>query len=144
MLKTETTKVCFKCGETKKLSMFYKHFMMADGHVNKCKECNKKDVIENRNSKLDYYRAYDTERGGRKTAEDTRKYRGDNPLKYKAHSKVGYAVKAGTLKKASCEVCNREDTQAHHNDYSKPLEVLWLCPVCHCDWHKLNGSGING
>lgn len=62
MLVAETSKVCFKCGEPKKLSMFYKHPRMADGHVNKCKECNKKDVTENRLDKLNYYRDYDVER----------------------------------------------------------------------------------
>lgn len=38
------TKRCFKCGETKELTAFYKHKMMADGHLNKCKDCTKKDT----------------------------------------------------------------------------------------------------
>jgi len=41
------SKVCFKCGTEKGLSEFYKHPKMPDGHVNKCKECNKKDIKGN-------------------------------------------------------------------------------------------------
>jgi hypothetical protein len=38
------TKICFKCGVEKDLDDFYKHPQMGDGHLNKCKECNKKDT----------------------------------------------------------------------------------------------------
>ena len=55
-------KKCFKCGAEKPLTEFYKHPKMADGRVNKCKECNKKDVRENRAAKVDYYRGYDAMR----------------------------------------------------------------------------------
>lgn len=41
------TKVCFKCGRELPLSFFYKHPRMGDGHLNKCKECTKKDVSRN-------------------------------------------------------------------------------------------------
>jgi hypothetical protein len=41
------SKICFKCGQEKFLYDFYKHKQMPDGHVNKCKECNKIDIKKN-------------------------------------------------------------------------------------------------
>jgi len=137
-------KKCFKCGEVKDLTSFYKHSQMADGRLNKCKECNKRDTKENRKLKTDKYREYDRKRGNRHGYSYVKLFREKYPNKYNAHRKVGYAIKSGNLHKEPCEVCGTtKNIHAHHDDYAKPLNVRWLCAVHHSEWHKNNGEGLN-
>ena len=44
-------KECFKCGQLKPLSEYYKHKQMGDGHLNKCKSCARKDTVSDYNRK---------------------------------------------------------------------------------------------
>lgn len=137
-------KTCFKCGAEKPLSEFYKHAKMADGHLNKCKECTKTDVKVRRQANP-AVQEYDRKRGNRQNAEYLRRYRAENPKKYRAHQMVGRAVKEGTLVKLDkCEVCaNGLGIEGHHDDYDKPLEVRWLCSRCHSLWHVEHGEALN-
>jgi hypothetical protein len=137
-------KKCFKCQQEKPLSEFYKHPMMGDGHLNKCKECTKKDVRKNRRQNISHYRSYDRERGNRQTNEYRKDYRQRFPKKTKARRKVAYHVMKGDLTAKPCEVCGADKTVAHHDDYDKPLDVRWLCQTHHAEWHKQNGEGKNG
>ena len=139
-------KECFKCKKEKPLSDFYKHPQMKGGRVNKCKECNKSDVRENREANLEYYRAYDRERGNRQDSAYRKKYIRDNPIKYGARTIVGNAVRDGRLDKPSCcEICSeRTRIHGHHDDYAQPMVVRWLCAACHHQWHAKHGEGLNG
>ena len=148
-------KTCFKCGATKLLSDFYKHPMMAGGRVNKCKECNKADVRENRSCRIAYYRAYDRNRANilkRKLARAAyaetsagrdaqnrgiRAYKIRHPLKRSAHIIAGNAIRDGRILKQPCVICGEEKAQAHHDDYSKPLDVRWLCSEHHNEYHNV-------
>lgn len=138
-------KTCFKCGMLKELKDFYKHPRMPDGHVNKCKECNKNDVRSNRLVKINYYREYDKNRGSRQGSSYCKEYRKKYPNKYKAHTMIKNAIRSKKLVPESCCMCGaQENTHAHHDDYSKPLNIRWLCPSCHRYWHLINGEAING
>jgi hypothetical protein len=55
-----------------------------------------------------------------------------------AHNKVARALRNGDLiRPATCERCPATDRiQAHHDDHTKPLDVMWLCPVCHAARHR--------
>lgn len=70
--------------------------------------------------------------------EEQRRYARKNKLKVTAHKKVRRAVMDGVLKKSPyCLNCGliSQFIEGHHADYSKPLEVLWLCKECHVKQH---------
>ena len=150
-------KECFKCKESKPLSEFYKHPQMGDGYLGKCKECAKRDsraqgtdkeydrkrnVLPHRVAAREAYAK--TEAGKRARIRGTRAYRLKYPAKTKARNMVGNAVRDGKLFREPCGDCGAEKAHAHHDDYAKPLNVRWLCPAHHREWHKENGPGVNG
>jgi hypothetical protein len=117
---------------------------MADGHLNKCKDCAKSDATNNRNSNLERYREYDRKRGNRQPKGYQREYKNKFPNKYKAHVITGNAIRDKKLFQEPCEVCgSSKNVHAHHDDYSKPLNVRWLCAAHHRQWHIENGEAKN-
>ncbi len=65
-----------------------------------------------------------------------KKYRKENPEKDFAHGKVNEEVRNGRLNKLPCNVCKEEKVVAHHPDYSKPLDIIWLCRSHHKEIHN--------
>ena len=133
-------KVCFKCNQEKPIDEFYKHPAMGDGHLGKCKECAKKDAAENYTNNREHYSQYEKERNQRldrktKKHEYARKRNAEQSEKHAARKAVSNAVRDGRLKKQPCEVCQNPKAQAHHEDYSKPLDVNWLCFRHHRERH---------
>lgn len=147
-------KTCFKCGIEKPLTEFYTHARMADGHLNKCRACTKADVAERvqRMSTNPEWAVAERKRHRIKSAKaraegtahvfttDERRERWDkfshnHPAKIAAHRATGNAIRAGKLIKQPCEKCGALKVQAHHDDYSKPLDVRWLCVPHHNEHH---------
>lgn len=131
-------KKCFKCKETKPLSEFYAHSQMADGHLNKCKTCAKTDAYNRRHFSDSRERilAYDRVRGNRQAYDYVKNYRINSKEKYTAHQVVARLVNNGKLIKQPCCVCGSVvNIHAHHDDYSKPEMVRWLCAEHHRQWH---------
>lgn len=153
-----TEKRCFKCGVIKNISEYYSHKQMLDGHLNKCKECAKSESNKNRQGKKEYYQKYDRDRKHEPSRIETRnryissdkgkekvkcahqKYISKFPGKRKAHILIANRIRDGSIKRPiRCENCLMEcHPQAHHCDYTKPLDVMWLCQPCHVEWHKNN------
>ena len=142
--RAKTRKICPECTKEKSLLEYYRHRQMKDQHLNKCKECIKKDVKTHRTENIEKVREYDRKRSTlphriERNKNTCKKFREDFPLKYKAHRIVNNAIRDGKLTKPeTCETCNRKGRQieGHHDDYTKPLEVTWLCSACHKQLHR--------
>lgn len=153
-------KKCFKCSVIKPITEFYKHKEMADGHLNKCKQCTKDDSNKHRSDNIESVREYDRKRGQspkrkqrnkdyqnnmkennheewtKMRRDACKKSREKNREKFIANSRLRYAVKTNKIKKLPCSICGDIKSEAHHPDYQKPLEVIWLCDFHHKEEHK--------
>lgn len=130
-------KRCNQCGIEKSSDDFY-------NRQSKCKPCVRINVKRNREEKKEYYREYDRKRGNRQPPEYLKEYREKYPNKYRAHNMVNNSVRDGKLFPENCEVCGSDfAVHAHHDDYSKPLNVRWLCAAHHKQWHEENGEALN-
>lgn len=152
--------ICADCGIPKYRSEFYAY---RGGSIQKrCKECAAAKVRKNRSEKIDYYREYDrlranapdriesrkqyqhTEAGKAALYRNTRNQIERFPEKVRARNLVSKALKSGRLRRQPCEVCESPKSQAHHEDYGKPLEVRWLCVIHHkeADGHLSEQGGL--
>jgi hypothetical protein len=147
-------KTCKQCGIKKPMTEYYTHKQMADGHLNKCKSCVRSRVSNYMEANADYYKEYEKKRANlphrvqaRKAYDKTeagkiaRKKASKNylekfPLRRAAHIAVGNALRDGVLTKLPCLICG-DESEAHHPDYSRPLDVVWLCSSHHKEAHKI-------
>jgi len=151
------TKTCKTCGIEKDISEFSKGLRGLYGVRAHCKICcnlyKKQWGEENRDRVICYSRNWyqsntdkaleavknwrDSNPGVRD--EINKRYADRNPEKIKSHRIVHQAVRDGLLVKSRCP-CGSINVQGHHEDYSKPLEVVWLCPRCHTRLHIDRGD----
>lgn len=57
-------------------------------------------------------------------------------LKINARVCAATAINRGDLIRQPCIVCGNNRSQAHHEDYNKPLDVIWYCAKHHAEYHK--------
>lgn len=149
-------KTCFRCKKTLLYEFFNSNKTRKDGLNPYCKICNSKyfrsyrkqpKVIEARKVEHKEYRERNIENLNRKSREykrnnpekvriDARKYGKRHPERVTAHNKVRHAIEKGILKREPCIICGENNAEGHHDDYSKPLKVTWLCKKHHTDLHN--------
>jgi hypothetical protein len=147
-------KICKECEIEKPLTEYYAHNAMADGYLNKCRDCVRLRVSKNTKEKSEYYKEYDRKRGmlpnrveARKKYAKTeqgkeaikrahKKYKESYPARDFARIAVNNAVRDGKLQKLPCFICG-DVAEAHHPDYGRPLDVVWLCNTHHREAHLI-------
>lgn len=147
-------KECSKCHDAKPLEMFPRDKSRKSGRHSVCVVCKRKyNALYRQKNRIILVlksREYSKSHAAQ-LAQYQRDYRKNNPLKakelklksiaknkeaYRARQIVRMRVYRGTMQKLPCQVCGDPNTQAHHSDYSKPLEVLWLCHKHHQQLHR--------
>ena len=133
-------KYCPHCEDTKPADEFANNRRNPDGKAGWCKTCTYPGVRKYQREHPDKAAEYDRrwyEDNKDVKAASARRRRARNPERHRmmerARGMVERAVEAGKIIKSErCEECNRKAKLiGHHPDYSKPLEVKWVCFRCH-------------
>lgn len=126
------TKECKQCKCVKVMEDFYTVEIGSNVRISRCKECIKANVRKHRSQNLAKVHEYDrmrskTESRKKKTIEYQRNRRSKDRTKDKARAMAQNAAASGKIEKTPCIICGNPKVEAHHHDYSKPLEVTWYC-----------------
>ena len=134
-------KTCLKCQKRKPISAFGVHSkqVLLSGTLrvyyrSYCKPCDDKRSAAWHKS-VRYWR--------REVAKKRCRIYDKTPArraKNRVRSRTRYAIAAGKLKRKPCEVCGVRKSHAHHDDYSKALDVRWLCSKHHAELHISRGE----
>ena len=116
-------KKCPSCQKEKPFDFFHKDKTRLSGYSNYCKLCKKEKDAKSY--------SYSEQEKNRKD-----EWRLKFPERKNAQGKVYTAVKSGRLVRLPCFVCG-DNAEAHHPDYSRPLDVVWLCSPHHRHAHAI-------
>jgi hypothetical protein len=142
------TKTCTKCKEEKPFEAFYKNTNYKDGHRSQCKNCQKQqrsNWCKQNRERSNTYQTNWRKNNPEKVKEIQRKnciyLRQNQPEKVRARKLIHKKISRGQMDKKPCVICGKIKTEAHHCNYSKPLDVMWLCKEHHDGWHRAFSAG---
>lgn len=133
-------KQCSCCGLERPLEAFQIRRASADGRTAACKECQKaRDRArypKERAARLKGMRQYAaTDNGRKKTLSAKRAYAARHPGRRAANIALCNALRDGRVTRDPCHCCGAAEVEGHHADYSRPLDVTWLCVEHHNQLH---------
>jgi hypothetical protein len=104
---------------------------------NYCKECNQElfkernrmYYVKHREERIVRMREYNKVNG----TKNKQTWRAKHPERAIAQAYVAYNLRNGKLTKKPCAVCGSKRVEAHHPDYQKPKEIIWLCRKHHIE-----------
>ena len=142
-------KTCTKCKNTLSKLAFSKDSRRKDNLQGWCKSCMKKATcrwrksLRGKESQKQRDKKYGrTEKGKKTNKKASAKHREVHPERTKAHNAVMIALRNGRLTKQPCP-CGETKVEGHHEDYSKPLDVEWLCTKHHKQLHYTRRMNMN-
>lgn len=139
-------KQCPTCEQMLAHSSFYADKRRPDGLKAQCKGCHNESSVRTRDPKKK--RIANRLSARRLRSRDPQRFRARERAsvravdeKVHARRKLNSAVRRGKLPRPSnCSRCGEAGkVTGHHHDYSKPLDVTWLCYVCHAEEDKRRG-----
>lgn len=126
-------KKCIRCKSIKEEVEFNKNKQNLDGLSSWCRVCRHDRYIETKDRVLEQGKEW-FDNNKEKANARSRNWRSRNKEKIRAEWKVKEAIRQKKLiRPEACSICDsvNKNIQGHHPDYSKPLEVIWVCPECH-------------
>ena len=123
----------------KRLRLIRHITLMTLGRAYWCKECRRafdRERNHRPDRRLQIKLWEQSERGKELRSQSKKLDRERNKQAYRARRILNKMIKGGFIKHLPCQECGNIKSMAHHPDYSKPIDVVWVCQKHHSEIHR--------